>query len=178
MTTKLRAASFQDGAVTPAKLDLTANYAFTGSITGAGIILKHQKVTWTTQTQVTSQSFTDVTDGTFSFTPSSASSTLRITSLLHIYLGKGSSPEVGGSFQVVHNGSALEGPGTEQYRKYSASGTAILQVPHNFTHYVASGNTSARTIKVQGRALLSASEFLVNKGGSYTSHIEVLEIAG
>jgi len=26
--------------------------------------------------------------------------------------------------------------------------------------------------------LLSASEFLVNKGGSYTSHIEVLEIAG
>ena len=154
------------------------NVSIAASTLPSGSIINFQKVTWTTQTQVTSQSFTDVTDGTFSFTPLSASSTLRITSLLHIYLGKGSSPEVGGSFQVVHDGSALEGPGTEQYRKYSASGTAILQVPHSFTHYVASGSTSARTIKVQGRALLSASEFLVNKGGSYTSHIEVLEIAG
>ena len=60
MTTKLRAASFQDGAVTTAKiaadavtaakipantigsseLDLTASYAFTGTISGAGAMEK------------------------------------------------------------------------------------------------------------------------------------------
>jgi|TARA_B110000444_G_scaffold8834_1_gene7702 hypothetical protein len=159
-------------------LDQTPLTSVASSDLPAGSILKFQKVTWTTQTQVTAQTFTDVTGGTFSFTPVSASSTLRITSLLHIYLGKGGSTEVGGSFQVVHNGSALEAPGTEQYRKVAGSGTAIFQLPHNFSNYVASGNTNARTIKVQGKALLGSSEFLVNKGGSYTSHIEVLEIAG
>lgn len=141
-------------------------------------ILQVKKVTWTTETQNTTTSFADVTNGTFSFTPLSASSTLKITAFLHIYLGKGSSTEVGGSFQIVHNGVALEAPDTEQYRKVAASGTAIFQLPHSFSNYVTAGNTNARTIKVQGRAKLSASEFLVNKGGAYTSHIEVMEIKG
>ena len=158
---------------------LTATSSIAASQLPAGTILKHQKVTWTTQTQTQNTSFTDVTDGTLSFTPTSASSTLRITSLLHVYLGKGSSTDVGGAFCVVHNGTILEEPHAEQYRKVAGSGTAIFQLPHNFTSYVSAGNTNARTIKVQGRCLYGASEFLVNKGGNhYTSHIEVLEIAG
>ena len=154
------------------------NVSIATSSLPAGTILKHQKVTWTTQTQTGNTSFTDITDATLSFTPISASSTLRITSLLHVYLGKGSSTDVGGAFCAVHNGTILEEPHTEQYRKVAGSGTAIFQLPHNFTSYVSAGNTNARTIKVQGRCLYGASEFLVNKGGNYTSHIEVLEIAG
>lgn len=141
-------------------------------------ILQVKKVTWSNETQDTTQSFTDITNGTLSFTPLSANSTLKITAFLHIYLGKGGSTEVGGSFQIVHNGVALEAPDTEQYRKVAGSGTAIFQLPHVFSNYVAAGNTNARTIKVQGRSKLSASEYLVNKGSAYTSHIEVMEIAG
>jgi len=141
-------------------------------------ILQVKKVTWTSQTQITTQTFTDVVDGTFSFTPLSASSTLKITPFLHIYLGKGGSTEVGGAFQIVHNGSVIEAPYQEQYRKKAGSGTAIFQLPHSFSHYVASANTNARVIKAQGRCLFTGSEWLVNKGTNYTSHIEVMEIAG
>ena len=141
-------------------------------------ILQVKKVTWTAQTQITTQTFTDVVDGTFSFTPLSASSTLKISPFLHIYLGRGGSTEVGGAFQMVHNGSVIEAPNVEQYRKVAAEGTAIYQLPHSFTHYVASGNTNARVIKAQGRCLLTTSEWLVNKNAEYTSHIEVMEIAG
>ena len=161
-------------------LSLSDNFAFTGTVTGAGTILKFQKVTWTSEFQTQNATFTDVTNGTLSFTPTSASSTLRITSLLHIYLGQGGSATVGGAFQIVHNSSALEAPDNQQYYKSAGSGTAIYQFAHSFTNYVSSSNTNARTIKLQGRCYAgsNSAEFLVNKGSAYTSHIEVLEIAG
>lgn len=170
--TKLNFGGNQQALVAANIPTLTANKMPTGSI------IKHQKVTWASEFQTQSTSFTDVTSGTLDYTPVSANSILRITSLLHIYLGKGSSTDVGGAFCVVHNGTILEEPHTEQYRKVAGSGTAIFQLPHNFTNYVSSGNTNSRTIKVQGRCLYGGSEFLVNKGSNYTSHIEILEIAG
>ena len=145
---------------------------------GAGKILKFEKVTFTAEFQTQNDSFTDITNATLSFTPTASDSTLRITSMLHIYLGQGSSATVGGAFQIVHDGTALEAPANQQYYKSAGSGTAILQVPHYFTNYVSAGSTSARTIKAQGRCYAgsSAAEFIINKGGAYTSHIEVLEI--
>ena len=157
-------------------LKLDDDYALTGTVSGAGTILQVKKVTWTAEFQSTSTSFTDITPATLSFTPVSASSTLKISCFFHIYLGKGGSTNVGGSFQILHNGSAIEAPDTEQYKKQAGSGTAINQLPHSFSNYVASGNTNARTIKAQGKCLFSGSEFLVNKGGTYTSHIEVMEV--
>ena len=141
-------------------------------------ILQVKKVTWTSEFQSGSTTFVDISNGTFSFTPLSASSTLKITPFLHIYLGRGGSTYVGGAFQILHNGSAIEVPYQEQYRKVAGSSTAIFQLPHSFSNYVASANTNARTIKVQGKCGYSSSEFLVNKGGNYTSHIEVMEIKG
>ena len=143
-----------------------------------GTILKFQKVTFTTEFQTQNDSFTDITNATLSYTPIASDSTLRITTLFHIYLGQGSSATVGGAFQIVHDGSALEAPANQQFYKSAGSGTAILQVPHYFTNYVSAGSTSARTIKAQGRCYAgsNAAEFLVNKGSAYTSHIEVLEI--
>ena len=145
---------------------------------GGGKILKFQKVTFTAEFQTQNDSFTDITNATLSFTPTASDSTLRITSMLHIYLGQGSSTTVGGAFQIVHDGTALEAPANQQYYKSAGSGTQIFQLPHYFTNYVSAGSTSARTIKAQGRCYAgsNAAEFLVNKGGAYTSHIEVLEI--
>tara|TARA_R110001632_G_scaffold211188_1_gene336579 strand:- start:686 stop:1180 length:495 start_codon:yes stop_codon:yes gene_type:complete len=160
------------------KLNYTGQGVLPTTSMPTGSVLQVKKVTWTSQTQITTQTFTDVVDGTFSFTPLSASSTLKISPFLHIYLGKGGSTEVGGAFQIVHNGSVIEVPNQEQYRKVAGSGTAIFQLPHSFSHYVASANTNARVIKAQGRCLLSGSEWLVNKGTNYTSHIEVMEIKG
>jgi len=141
-------------------------------------ILQVKKVTWTTQFETAATTFTDITQATLSFTPTMANSTLKITALFHVYLGKGGSTEVGGAFQMLHNGSVVEATYQEEYRKKAGSGTAILQLPHVFSNYVASGNTNARTIKAQTRCLFIESEILVNKGGNYTSHIEVMEIKG
>ena len=158
-------------------MNLADTYGFSGTVTGAGgKILKFQKATWTAQFDTGSQTFTDITQATLSFTPTMANSTLKITAFFHVYLGKGGSEDVGGAFQMLHNGSVVEATYQEQYRKKAGSGTAILQLPHVFSNYVASGNTNARTIKAQTRCMLGSSEVLVNKGGNYTSHIEVLEI--
>ena len=72
MTTKLRARSFADGAITaakiatdavgPSQINLGANYAFTGTVTGAGSNIKEM--------------FTGVCDGR-SFTLSSGTYTLE-----------------------------------------------------------------------------------------------------
>ena len=170
---------------TPADGTITTNKLQNNSVTNAklatgagGKILKFQKVTFTAEFQTQNDSFTDITNATLSFTPTASDSTLRITSMLHIYLGQGSSATVGGAFQIVHDGTALETPNNQQYYKSAGSGTAIFQLPHYFTSYVSAGSTSARTIKAQGRCYAgsNAAEFLVNKGSAYTSHIEVLEI--
>lgn len=159
-------------------INLADTFAFSGTVTGAGKFLKFQKVTFTAEFQTQNDSFTDITNATMSYTPIASDSTLRITTLFHIYLGQGSSNTVGGAFQIVHDGSALEAPANQQFYKSAGSGTQILQVPFVFTNYVSSGSTSARTIKAQGRCYAgsNAAEFLINKGSAYTSHIEVLEI--
>ena len=141
-------------------------------------ILQVKKVTWTAQFTTAATTYTDITQATLNFTPIVANSTLKITAFFHAYFGKGSSEETGGAFQMLHNGSVVEATYQEEYRKKAGSGTAILQLPHVFSNYVASGNTNARTIKAQTRCMLGASEMFVNKGGNYTSHIEVMEIKG
>ena len=50
-----------------------------------GTILKFQKVTFTTEFQTQNDSFTDITNATLSYTPIASDSTLRITTLFHIY---------------------------------------------------------------------------------------------
>tara|TARA_B100000886_G_C20420154_1_gene491138 strand:+ start:1086 stop:1607 length:522 start_codon:yes stop_codon:yes gene_type:complete len=161
-------------------INLADTFAFSGTVSGAGggKILKFEKVTFTAEFQTQNDSFTDITNATLSFTPTSASSTLRITTLFHVYLGQGGSTTVGAAFQIVHDGSALEAPNNQQMYKSAGSGTAILQIPFVFTNYVSASSTSARTIKAQGRCYAgsNAAEYIINKGSAYTSHIEVLEI--
>ena len=159
---------------------LTSSSSIVTSQLPAGTILKHQKVTWNDITQSQSDSFTDITNGTLSYTPVSASSTLRITANIYVYFGQGSSTTVGGAIRLVHDGTALNSPGSQQYYKSAGSGTAILQVPHLHIEYVSAGSTSARTIKVQARCYAgsNAAEFVINKLNQFYSNIEVLEIAG
>ena len=103
MTTKLRARSFADGAITaakiatdavgPSQINLSANYAFTGTVTGAGSNILEMfggicdgrsftvtSGTYTLQNVTTYQSLTnsyvDLTGSTITYTPPSGTTTV------------------------------------------------------------------------------------------------------
>ena len=124
MTTKLRAASFQDGAVTSTKIAAAAvtDAKLAGSIATAklvqgssfltsmpaGSIIQVQHVKTNTKTTTTSGTMGDATNLTLSFTPLSASSTLKITALVSFKQQKTSANYAGGSYTILHDGSILD----------------------------------------------------------------------
>lgn len=76
--TKVRTGGITDDAVGNTKLDLAANYAFTGTVTGAGHIV--QSIFASTSTEVSSSSGTHSDTGlTGTITPTSASNKILIT---------------------------------------------------------------------------------------------------
>ena len=84
MTTKITTANISDDAVTSAKiaddavgssaLDLAANYAFTGTVTGAGKILQYKTAVDTTRATTASSSWSDVL--TLTMTPTDSTSVI------------------------------------------------------------------------------------------------------
>ena len=111
MTTRLRARSFADGAITaakiatdavgPSQINLSANYAFTGTVTGAGSNILEMfggicdgrsftvsSGTYTLQTVTTYQSITnsyaDITGSEITYTPPSGTTTVIYRFIMHL----------------------------------------------------------------------------------------------
>ena len=203
MTTKLRAASFQDGAVTSTKIAAAAvtDAKLAGSIATAklvegssfltsvatsnmpaGSIIQVQNVKTNTKTTTTSGTMGDVTNLTLSFTPRFADSTLKITAAVAWKQQKTSSNYAGGSYMIVHDGSAVEGSTPAEYEHFNqAHGGSVTEINNYLrsfkTAFVSASNTNARTIKVQIRSYTSSSAS-INWTTSFYSYIIVEEIKG
>lgn len=187
MTTKLRAASFQDGAVTNAKLagsiataKLVQGSSFLTSMP-AGSIIQVQHVKTNTKTTTTSGTMGDATNLTLSFTPLSASSTLKITALVSFKQQKTSSSHAGGSYTILHDGSILDANPAEYEHFSEVNGGGATEI-NNYMRsskvaFVSASNTNARTIKVQLKSF-SSSSATINWASSFYSFIVVEEIKG
>ena len=147
----------------------------------AGSIIQIQHVKTNTKTTTTSSSMGDVTNLTLSFTPLLASSTLKITAAVAWKQQQTSQNYAGGSYMIVHDGSAVEGTTPDQYEHFNqAHGGSVTEI-NNYLRsikiaFVSASNTNARTIKVQSRSYSSNAS--INWTTSFYSYLIVEEIKG
>ena len=156
--------------------------------TGNGVVIPGhviQKVhhTWNGETTTNSdQGFSDVSGSSFSFTPKLSTSRLFITAHYHFNAYSSSNYYAGGMCRLVHDGTALDYT-SQYYELYAQNNPSGSTQPNHHTRQskcmtVASGNTNARTIKLQVIKYGSGTaEARVNQGNYYYSTIVVEEIA-
>ena len=160
---------------------LTASSSIATSQLPAGSIIQVQHVKTNTKTTTTSSSMGDVTNLTLSFTPLFASSTLKVTASVAWKQQQTSQNYAGGSYMIVHDGSAVEGTTPDQYEHFNqAHGGSVTEI-NNYLRsikiaFVSASNTNARTIKVQSRSYSSNAS--INWTTSFYSYLIVEEIKG
>jgi len=162
------------------------------NFTGQGV-LPHSKMpsdsvlqtkfhSWTTQTMVTSTSYTDITDSSFTFTPKLASSLLVISYSIP-YFTYSDTHYSGGSVDINVDGSNIM-QSTAQYELYAswagsgATSNALYSRASKDVSINAS-NTNAKTIKLQAQVYdtNNSMSIRINESGNYRSSIKVVEIA-
>mgnify|MGYP003141522330 CR=1 FL=1 len=159
---------------------LTSSSSIITSQLPAGSIIQVQHVKTNTKTTTTSSSMGDVTNLTLSFTPLLASSTLKITAAVAWKQNKTSQDYAGGSYMIVHDGSAIEGTTPDQYEHFNQVVGGNTEI-NNYTRsvkigFITASNTNARTIKVQSRSY--SSDASINWTTSFYSYLIVEEIKG
>ena len=88
----------------------------------------------------------------------------------------------GGSYMIVHDGSAVEGTTPDSYEIFNQFHGGSVTEANNYsrsskTAFIAASNTNARTIKVQLRSY-SSSSVSINWTTSFYSYLIVEEIKG
>ena len=161
---------------------LTTSSTLATSNMPAGSIVQVQNVKTNTKTTTTSDSMGDVSNLTLSFTPLFASSTLKITASVQFKNQRTSANYAGGSYMIVHDGSAVEGTTPDSYEIFNQFHGGSVTEANNYsrsskTAFIAASNTNARTIKVQLRSY-SSSSVSINWTTSFYSYLIVEEIKG
>ena len=160
---------------------LTSSSSIITSQLPAGSIIQVQHVKTNTRTTTTSSSMGDVTNLTLSFTPLLASSTLKITAAVAWKQQQTSQNYAGGSYMIVHDGTAIESTTPDQYEHFNqAHGGSVTEI-NNYLRsikiaFVSASSTNARTIKVQSRSYSSNAS--INWTTSFYSYLIVEEIKG
>ena len=146
----------------------------------AGVVIQTQFHTFTTQTSVTANSYSDVGGSSFSFTPKFASSLLHITASVHCYTYR-SSHANGGTYDINVDGSLISqaGTGREFYVNIGGASNLYCFSRQHKEVTVSASNTNAKTIKLQMKNYDSDNSggFRINDGAEYRSSIKVEEIA-
>ena len=130
--TTIPKAGITDDAVDNTKLDLTSNYAFTGTISGAGRVLQQQFANFNlsgASTTSTSYVATDITD---SITPSSTSSKIMITAQVPMFVK--SSQSSGGANWFARGHIALYRDSTQFIDNTSMGGSGYTTSSYNYGH--------------------------------------------
>jgi len=151
-------------------LNLADDFAFTGTITGAGGGKVLQVVTYqdATQRSTTSTSYVDVTSFQATITPSSTSN--KILVMVSSSTGNNGSQET--KFNITRNGTGLSSGDGFAYA-YTPAGNSYS---HNHIHYLDSpSSTSALTYKLQFK--VGGNTGYANHGGTQGS-MTLMEIAG
>ena len=156
--------------------------ASAGTLTpSAGQVIQKVHNTWNGETTTNSdQGFSDVSGSSFSFTPKLSTSRLFITAHYHFNAYSSTNYYAGGMCRIVHDGTALDYVSQyyELYNQQISSGTSPnLHLRQSKCITVASGNTNARTIKLQIIKYGSGTaEARLNQGNYYYSTIVVEEV--
>ena len=163
-----------DDAVEATKLDLTANYAFTGTVSGAGGGKINQIVqdSHENETDITSESFTGI-NLSVNITPSATSSKILVMANLE---GVGGHSGVSyGILQLTKGGSTLK-----QFSNSSAddnaTGSNFFASSETCVYLDSPSSTSQLTYAVEAKRANNAGAWRMNCNGSSFSSITVWEI--
>jgi len=159
-------------------LEVTDNLRYDDMPTGS--VLQVATTMWTSETQSTSTSFSDVANSSLSFTPKLATSKLVISASHQFQIYSTSSYYAGGMTRIVHDGTALDFQ-SQTYECYDedyglSSGTNTHDRVHRMAT-VSAGNTNARTIKLQlAKYNANVIHVSVNQGAYFHAVLKVEEI--
>jgi len=159
-------------------LQLTDNLRYEDMPVGS--VLQVATTMWNSETQSTSQSFTDVADSSISFTPKLATSKLVISASHQFQIYSTSSYYAGGMTRIVHDGTALDFQ-SQTYECYDedyglSSGTNTHDRVHRMAT-VSAGSTNARVIKLQlAKYSATTVHVSVNQGAYFHAVLKVEEI--
>tara|TARA_B100000035_G_scaffold268760_1_gene242330 strand:- start:455 stop:970 length:516 start_codon:yes stop_codon:yes gene_type:complete len=148
-----------------------------------GTLVQRQSTKSSTEYTNSTQTFSDVTGTSLTFTPKFASSLLLIKYYysINVYTS-GTNTNAGGMVRLVHDGTSLDYTGgnyEHYYQNDAGSGTG----PNSYARAVklsevSATNTNARVIKAQARIYASPTVAIrINQGNHYTSYLVVEEIA-
>lgn len=136
------AAAIADDAVGNAAIDLTANYAFTGTITGAGNLLQTKKSSRVGNISISSASFTEIsTSLRVTITPKSSSSLF----LMWCYLGTEVDGNLGHGMARVQY-STNSGSSWTSYDTYNVTGSIGDDIGTGFGDYFDHSFTTSQTV--------------------------------
>ena len=170
-------AKIADDAVGNTKLDLSANYAFTGTISGAGKILQVVSASSSSTEATTSTSYVASSGVTASITPSATSSKiLTICSpSLRVYEDSGSNANM--RFALSRDGGSnfLYQAILRNY-DYGNSGT-LTDISISQTFLDSPSTTSALTYTMYVR-ILNGDQIEINPDGNNASTLTLMEILG
>lgn len=107
---KIDTAAIAADAVDASALDLSDNYAFTGTLSGVGKVLQVKQARKTNAFSTSSTSFQNVTDLAITITPTSSTSKFLVSSSLAVSANWWSSG--GGYFGISRNGTNIAGDGS------------------------------------------------------------------
>ena len=138
---------------------------------------------WQTQTEIASDSNTDVGGSSFSFTPKFSNSLLIISSVTHVNWSRDSASGQGCTVNIHFDGSLLKTSAQdyENYDRAQSGGNHYWYGRIYKEHSVTVTNTNAKTIKLQARPFATgdSGRMAVNYGSdsNFYSTIKVQEIA-
>jgi len=164
----------------------------TGSISGlsnvggidlpqTGSVLQVVQATYSTQTLITSTSYTDI-GLSATITPKFSTSKILILGSVLADISRSVAGGVGGGISIVRNSTAVWTPnpnGSNQpYTWYISTGVEFTQMM-NLNYLDSPATTSATTYKIQGALYTTANSSQVSfQSGNSGSNIILLEIAG
>ena len=134
-------AKIADDAVGNTKLDLSANYAFTGTITGAGKIIQAVQFRSTTYQTTTSTSYVNYSHTNATITPSSTSNKVLVLSSHNTEVYQNNSYSAQGRYVIYRGGSAVS---EENYiRHYDYGGSGHLGVTNTVINFLDSPSSTS-----------------------------------
>lgn len=168
-------------------VDGSGNISAANNFSATGHVVQVQSATTTTNTTVSTNTYTDVSGLSVAITPKSSSNKILVMVTLHGYynLTAGTNEHYAG-IKLLRNSTDIftppDGSGNPYGIGHYQAGTAVdqaFQIQQTYTYLDSPATTSATTYKVQVRPYNSSwGNVQINRGSNSMSTITVMEVAG
>ena len=158
-------------------IDLTDDYAFTGTVTGAGSLLQVKQISTGVNLSNTTTSYVDMTNMTLSITPSSTNSKILILASLSVAAQRSGTVDIHGSTRLMRDTTEISRHNIRTY-DFGVGGIYILgTLAYSYTD--APSTTSAVTYKFQMcKVAANTSSMDMNPEANNKCEMILMEIAG